>query len=161
MTSDATDLRILRELVRDPRLSVSELAERVGVARNTAQSRLDRLHRSGVLGNNDRGVDITALGFVVSAVVGISVRHTEIEQTIAALDGIPQVLLVEEVAGSTVDLLVRVACRSTEDLQQVVHALLLSPGVVSTATQVVLKTRTRYRVSALLDHLSTMPTPET
>jgi DNA-binding Lrp family transcriptional regulator len=160
VTADNVDLRLLAELVRDPRLSVSELSERIGVARNTAQSRLDRLQRSGVLGANDRGVDLAGLGFVVSAVVGVSVRHAEIEDTIAALTKNPQVLLVEEVAGSTVDLHVRVACRSTEDLQQVVHDLLSAPGVVSTATQVVLKTRVPFRVAALLEHLSSSPTPE-
>jgi DNA-binding Lrp family transcriptional regulator len=158
-TPDAVDVRILQSLVADPRLTVSELAERAGVVRNTAQARLDRLHREGVLGDNDRGVDLRALGYVVSAIVAIQLRHAEIEQACAALELNPAVLLVEEVAGSTGDLLVRVACRSTDDLQQVVHSLLQTPGVVSTVTQVVLKTRVPFRVSRLLDELSTEPTP--
>ena len=152
---DAVDARILQELVVDPRLTVSELAERVGVARNTAQARLDRLHREGVLGRNDRGVDIRELGFSVSAVVAIQLRHAEIEEACAALEQNPAVLLVEEVAGSNGDLLARVACRSTDDLQRVVHTLLSTPGVVSTTTQVVLKTRVPFRVGPLLSGLST------
>jgi DNA-binding Lrp family transcriptional regulator len=151
---DDVDLALLRALVEDPRLTVSELAERAGVVRNTAQSRLDRLHRDGVLGRNDRGVDIRALGYSVSAVVAISLRHAEIEQACAALEQNPAVLLVEEVAGSNGDLLVRVACRSTDDLQQVVHTLLSTPGVVSTTTQVVLKTRVPFRVAPLLRAMS-------
>jgi DNA-binding Lrp family transcriptional regulator len=155
LTPDAVDVRILQALVAEPRLTVSELAERAGVVRNTAQARLERLHREGVLGRNDRGVDIRALGFNISAVVAISLRHAEIEQACAALEDNPAVLLVEEVAGATGDLLVRVACRSTDDLQQVVHSLLSTPGVVSTTTQVVLKTRVPFRVGPLLDGLST------
>lgn len=154
---DAIDVRILQALVVDPRLTISELAERAGVVRNTAQARLERLHREGVLGSNDRGVDLRALGYVVQAVVAISLRHAEIEQACAALADNPSVLLVEEVAGSTGDLLVRVACGSTDDLQQVVHSLLQTPGVVSTTTQVVLKTRTPFRVAPLLDKLITKP----
>lgn len=150
LSPDPVDLAILRELVADPRLTVSELAERAGVVRNTAQARLDRLHRLGVLGGNDRGVDLRALGYLVSAVVSISLRHAEIEQACEALERNPSVLLVEEVAGSSGDLLVRVACRSTDDLQRVVHSLLSTPGVVSTTTQVVLKTRVPYRVGLLL-----------
>ena len=150
-TPDAVDVRILQALVADPRVTVSELAERAGVVRNTAQARLERLHREGVLGDNDRGVELRALGYVVSAIVAISLRQAEIEQACAALELNPAVLLVEEVAGSTGDLLVRVACRSTDDLQQVVHSLLLTPGVVSTTTQVVLKTRVPFRVLPLLD----------
>lgn len=152
-TPDAVDVRILQALVVDPRLTVSELAERAGVVRNTAQARLDRLHREGVLGANDRGVDIRELGYNVSAVVSINLRHSEIEEACAALERNPAVLLVEEVAGAAGDLLVRVACRSTDDLQQVVHSLLSTPGVVSTTTQVVLKTRVPYRVTPLLSPL--------
>ncbi len=152
-TPDAVDVRILQALVADPRLTVSELAERAGVVRNTAQARLERLHREGVLGSNDRGVDLRELGLTVAAVVAISLRHAEIEQACEALAQNPYVLLVEEVAGSTGDLLVRVACRSTDDLQEVVHTLLSTPGVVSTTTQVVLKTRVPYRVAPMLGRL--------
>ena len=41
----------------------------------------------------------------------------------------------------------------TDDLQAVVHSLLSTPGVVSTTTQVVLKTRVPFRVAPLLQHL--------
>ncbi len=156
-TPDAVDVRILQALVADPRLTVSELAERAGVVRNTAQARLDKLQREGVLGSNDRGVDLRALGFSVSAIVAISLRHAEIEDACAALEANPAVLLVEEVAGSTGDLLVRVACTSTDDLQQVVHSILSTPGVVSTTTQVVLKTRVPWRVTGLLGQLAEHP----
>lgn len=150
-TPDEVDLRILRVLVTEPRLPVSQLAERVGVVRNTAQARLERLIREGVLEDNDRGVDLRLLGYTVSAVVSIALRHAEIEQAVAALERNPSVLIVEEVAGASGDLLVRVACRSTDELQTTIHSLLSTPGVVSTATQVVLKTRVPYRVRLLLD----------
>lgn len=150
---DAVDVRILRALVADPRLTVSELAERAGVVRNTAQARLERLHKAGVLGANDRAVDVRALGFTVSAIVAIQLRHSEMEQCVAALAENPSVLLVEEVAGSTGDLVCKVVATSTDDLQRVVHTILETPGVVTTTTQVVLKTRVAYRVSRLLGDL--------
>jgi DNA-binding Lrp family transcriptional regulator len=153
-TPDAVDVRLLQALVEEPRLTVSQLAERAGVVRNTAQSRLDRFHRLGVLGRNERSVELAALGFTVAAVVSLSIRHAEIEDTIAALERNPAVLMVEEVAGSSGDLLIRVACRSTDDLQAVIHSLLSTPGVVSTTTQVVLKTRVPYRVSPVLGRLA-------
>ena len=130
-TPDAIDLRLLRELVADPRLPVSELAVRAGVVRNTAQARLERLTREGVLGRNERHVDLRALGFAVSAVVSITVRHSEIDLAVQTLAGNRAVLQVDEVAGASGDLLVRVACRSTDELQKVVHSLLSTPGVVS------------------------------
>ncbi|MCU1565465.1 MAG: Lrp/AsnC family transcriptional regulator, partial [Pseudarthrobacter sp.] len=45
---DPTDLKILLELIRDPRIQIGELSDSLGVARNTAQSRVRRLLRAGV-----------------------------------------------------------------------------------------------------------------
>ena len=47
-TPDAVDARILQALVAEPRITVSELAERAGVVRNTAQARLERHPAEGV-----------------------------------------------------------------------------------------------------------------
>ena len=151
---DRTDARILQELARSPRLTVSELAERVGVARNTAQARLERLHDAGVLGANDRGVALKPLGFAVSAVIAIDIDHKVMDETVASLERNSSVLQVEEIAGGTGDLLVRVAARDTEDLQEVVHTVLVTPGVVRTNTMVVLKARVPYRVAPLLEQLA-------
>ena len=142
LTPDPVDLRLLRELVADPRLPVSELAARAGVVRNTAQARLERLTRDGVLGRNERHVDLRALGFAVSARSSRSPSGTPRSTwRWRPWPSNPAVLQVDEVAGASGDLLVRVACRSTDELQKVVHSLLSTPGVVSTATQVVLSTR--------------------
>lgn len=46
---DPMDLRILLELIKDPRIQIAELSDTLGIARNTAQSRVKRLLRSGVL----------------------------------------------------------------------------------------------------------------
>ena len=51
MTSaiDALDARLIRALAEAPRTGVLELARRLRVARGTAQSRLDKLQRRGVV----------------------------------------------------------------------------------------------------------------
>ena len=149
---DRTDVTLLQALVREPRLTVSELAERAGCARNTAQARLDRLHAAGVLGDNERGVALRPLGFSVSAVVVVQIEHHALDQVIAALEHNANVIEVEETVGAG-DLLVRVTARDTDDLQRVVHSLLGTPGVERTQTSVVLKARVPYRVTPLLEEL--------
>lgn len=42
VTLDATDARLLRELVANPRATGVELAARLGLSRNTVQARLAR-----------------------------------------------------------------------------------------------------------------------
>jgi DNA-binding Lrp family transcriptional regulator len=152
--ADPIDLRVLGCLVCDPRMSVSQVAERVGIARTTAQSRLDRLHDRGVLGRNDRGLDLAGLGLTVTANIAVEVDHAQIAAAVQAMEGIPFVLLVEEVAGPSGDLLLRVATRSNEHLQEVVHAVLSCPGVQRTITSVVLATHVRYRAQPLLERLA-------
>lgn len=151
---DGVDVRLLLALVEDPRLSVSQLAEQCGVSRNTAQARLDRLTRAGVLGHNDRGVALRPMGFSVSAVVQVEVEHARLEETIAALAENASVVQVEEIAGAGADLLVRIAARDTDDLQRVVHSLLGTPGIQRTTTMVVLAARVPYRVAPLLAGLT-------
>src|SRR5690242_8928877 len=96
---DELDLKLLLELVRDPRIQIGELGETLGVARNTAQSRIRRLLRSGILRDGGREVDLEALGYDVLAFVTIEVNHRELDGVIAALRTLPQCLEVYEISG--------------------------------------------------------------
>ena len=58
---DATDARLLLALGEDPRASVMALSQRLGLARNTVQSRLARLESNGVLGPLDQRFEIGLL----------------------------------------------------------------------------------------------------
>ena len=52
---DATDARILLRLADQPRATTMALADEVGIARNTAQTRLARLERGGALPRSNAG----------------------------------------------------------------------------------------------------------
>jgi DNA-binding Lrp family transcriptional regulator len=64
---DALDARLLRELDAEPRMGVLELSRRLGVARATAQARLDRLVKRGVIASFAPRVEPDALGYTVTA----------------------------------------------------------------------------------------------
>src|SRR6478735_5279359 len=81
-TLDPTDLKILLELIRDPRVQIGELSEKLGIARNTAQSRVRRMLRSGILHDGGREIDLEAVGYDVVAFVTIEVTHRELEGVI-------------------------------------------------------------------------------
>ncbi|MFE3022789.1 Lrp/AsnC family transcriptional regulator, partial [Nocardia tengchongensis] len=46
---DGLDSALLRELAADPRVPILELAQRLGIARNTVQARMKRLEAAGVV----------------------------------------------------------------------------------------------------------------
>ncbi|MBJ2120616.1 Lrp/AsnC family transcriptional regulator [Arthrobacter sp. MSA 4-2] len=150
---DALDLRLLLELVRDPRAQISELSETLGIARNTAQTRIRRLLRAGTLRASGRELDLEALGYDVVAFVTIEVSHRELDGVIAALRKLSQVLEVHEISGRG-DVWCRVAATDTHHLQSGLRSILRIKGVIRTETVLALHEHIPYRTEPLLQRLT-------
>jgi len=150
---DPTDLKILLALIRDPRVQIGEISEALGIARNTAQSRVRRLLRAGVLRPGGREVDLEAVGYDVVAFVTIEVSHRELDGVVAALRLIPQVLEVHEISGRG-DVWCRVVATDTHNLQASLRQVLRIKGVIRTETVLALHTHIPYRTEPLISGLS-------
>jgi DNA-binding Lrp family transcriptional regulator len=146
---DAVDRALLRELIADPRLPVIELAKRVGVVRATAASRLDRLTRRGVIGPGGICRDVAALGYSLTAYVGLQIRQGHGPEVRNWLEGFPEVLEIHTTAG-TVDVMCQIAAKSSPELQTTIDRILSQPAIVRSTTSVVLSTPMQYRVLPLL-----------
>ncbi|WP_434993555.1 Lrp/AsnC family transcriptional regulator [Arthrobacter sp. Ld5] len=153
---DNLDLRLLLALVRDPRAQVSELSELLGVARNTAQTRLRRLLRAGTLRRSGRELDLEALGYDVVAFITIEVSHRELDGVIAGLRTLSQVLEVHEISGRG-DVWCRVAATDTHNLQAALRSVLRIRGVIRTETVLALHEHIPYRTEPLLERLAQRP----
>ncbi|WP_166347491.1 Lrp/AsnC family transcriptional regulator [Phytoactinopolyspora limicola] len=68
---DAANRRVLDELAGDPRLSMSELARRVGMSAPAVRERVARLEETGVIRGYRLDVDPAALGLPVAAWVRV------------------------------------------------------------------------------------------
>src|SRR5690606_3626107 len=108
-----------------------------GVARNTVQARLDRLHADGVVAGYGPVVRVSGLGYGVLAFVTLQIAQGTGEQVVAGLGAIPEVLEVHKLTGPN-DLLCRVATRSNEDLERVIEQILALPGITRTSTNLAL-----------------------
>lgn len=146
---DVTDRRILLALDQDPRLPVMVLAQKLGLARGTVQSRLERMAASGALRPNSSRVLPAALGRGVAASVSAELDQSHLEEAIAALRNIPEVLECHAPAGET-DLLIRVVAKSPDDLYRVSEEIRLCPGIVRTSTSMFLREVIPYRTTGLL-----------
>ena len=148
---DEMDLKILLALIKEPRIQVSDLADEVGVARNTAQSRLRRLQRWEILRSGGSDVDLGALGYDVLAFVTLEVNHRDLDSVITALRQIPNVLEIHETSGRG-DLWVRLIATDTHQLQSALRQILRIKGVTRSETTFALHTHMSYRASPLLEH---------
>ncbi|GAB4099958.1 Lrp/AsnC family transcriptional regulator [Sinomonas halotolerans] len=146
---DATDLRLVLALVEDPRAQVAQLAERLGVARNTVQSRLRRLERANVLRGSGREVDLAAIGYDVVAFITLEVVHRELDAVVSGLRLLPQVLEAYETSGRG-DIWCRLVATDTHQLQTSLRAVLRIRGVIRSETSLALHAHIPYRTAALV-----------
>ncbi|MGH9055040.1 MAG: Lrp/AsnC family transcriptional regulator [Acidimicrobiales bacterium] len=137
---DGIDERLLAVLASLPRAGMLQVAREVGVARNTAQARLDRLLTAGVVTGFGPELDLRRVGFAVSAFVAVEIAQGRSGAVDEHLEAIPEVLAAYMTTGPY-DLLCRVVARDNDHLGQVIARILDVPGVTRTTTSLILATR--------------------
>ena len=100
---DGYDRAILRVMATDGRISVTELAARIGLTKSPTQARLRRLEDSGVITGYRASVDPIRVGLAHVAFVEIRLTDTR-EKALAAFNAavrrIPEVEQCHMIAGS-------------------------------------------------------------
>jgi DNA-binding Lrp family transcriptional regulator len=146
---DATDGRLLALLHAEPRLSIMELARRAGVARGTAQARLDRLVARGIVRGFGPEVDPPSLGYPVLAFTTLEIVQAGLDELVEHLSAIPEVLEAHTITGPG-DLLCRIVAHSNDHLQQVIGAVLSGPSISRASTHIALSTPILLRTAPLV-----------
>ncbi|ROO85512.1 DNA-binding Lrp family transcriptional regulator [Actinocorallia herbida] len=147
---DSLDAKILLALDDDPDATVLALAARLGIARNTLTSRLQRMRQSGAVRDYARRVDPALLGRPLLAFVSIELSQHSAQGAIEALRAIPEVIEMHSTTGDA-DLLVKVVARDTADLHRLTGEIVLAPGVVRTGTVISLTEEMPLRLRALIE----------
>lgn len=131
---DSTDLRLLAALRDDPRASHAVLARRVGIARGTVYSRLDRLVNEGVIVGYGPDIDAVSAGLGVLAFTTLEIRQGSHDATTAALATIVEVVEIHTITGHG-DLLCRIVARSNDHLHDVLQRITAIATVARSETQ--------------------------
>ena len=147
---DHLDARILQTLHAEPRIGMLELARRLGVARGTAQARMDKMSDRGVITGFGPDISLDALGFGVTAFTTIEVLQGRSAELIEPLRDVPEVIEVHSIAGDG-DLLLRIAARSNKHLMDVLEQILASDHIARSSTAIVLSTQIPARHMPLVD----------
>lgn len=147
---DALDGRLIELFTAEPRIGVLEASRRLGVARGTAQARLDRLVRHGVIAGLGPEIDPAALGYGVTAFVTLEIRQVGGHDPVAErLMPIPEVIEVHTITGPG-DMLCRVVARSNQDLQRVIDQIVDVAGVQRASSVISLATPVPHRTLPLV-----------
>ena len=139
---DDIDRAILAELQSDGRLTVTELAERIGLSLSPCHRRLRALEASGAISGYHARLDAHALGLTFEALVFVTMRSADRETLTAfeaAVAGIPHVLQAQRLFGDP-DYLLRVITRDQAAFQQLYDEHLSPlPGVQRLTSTLIMK----------------------
>ncbi len=133
---DATDRRLLRELQRDGKASVQDLAERCGLSTSPAWRRIRRLEEAGIIKGYAALLSARKIGLKTRAYVHVSlIDHTE--TSIRIFDDFvareEQVVECCSITG-TEDYLLKVVATDPEALEHFLMKKILGLGIVRNST---------------------------
>jgi len=139
MRLDETDVKILKALTLDARLSSRQIAKQCGVSIGTVLSRIKKMEQKGIIKGYSALLEHEKLGYELTVVSEITVskgRLLEMENEIARL---PNVCCVYDVTG-LIDAIIVAKFKDREELGKFTKRLLAMPYVERTNTHVVLTT---------------------
>ena len=139
---DAFDHAILRELRRDGRATLAEIAERVGLSPSPVARRMRMLEQAGVIAGYAAQVDEAALGRGFSVFVSVKLDR-QVDEALArfeaAVAGFPEVVDCWLMTGNR-DYLMRVATAGLPEFETfLVGRLTKVPGVASIESSIPLR----------------------
>lgn len=137
---DETDHRLIAELRRDGRASLSDLATRLDISRATVRTRMERLMSRGEIAGFTvlTRSDVSAAPVRALMMVGIEGRGAE--RIMARLSGLPAVLAIHTTNGKW-DLIVELGTQTLADLDEVLFRIRALDGITTSETNLLLGTR--------------------
>ena len=130
---DAHDTRILDELQRDARLTMSELGRRVHLSQPAVTERVRKLEAAGVITGYQARVDLGALGYGIRAIVRVG--RTDAARMGKAVAQTPEVVNAWNVTGED-SWILEIAVIDVAHLDAVVSRFCL---LAETSTSIILK----------------------
>ncbi len=139
---DSFDKAILRVMVAEGRISITELAARIGLSKSPTQARLRRLERDGVISGYRALVDPIRLGLDHVSFVEVSLtdtRESALAEFNAAVKKIPEIEQVHLIAGNF-DYLMKIRTQNMQDYRRVLaDEISTLPHVSKTSTYVAME----------------------
>ncbi|MEZ3144243.1 Lrp/AsnC family transcriptional regulator [Halobaculum sp. MBLA0143] len=137
---DETDREILRLLQADARTPFSEIAREIDMSSATVHERVSRLEEAGVIQGYHADVDPSAVGYGVSALVGLRVEQGHEDESLSRLRDVDGVREIHLTTGEW-DVVMRVFAENTDGLRDLMFEEIAdTEGFDRSQTMVVLGT---------------------
>jgi Lrp/AsnC family transcriptional regulator for asnA, asnC and gidA len=135
---DDLDKEILKMFAKNSRLSIRELARRLGVPHTTVRERVRRLEKDGIIQGYTVRIDYKRLGYMVTALILANVIGRRIVDVEEWLSSQPNVLAVYDITGEY-DIALLASFRDIDELDSFVKEVLKNPWIKQTRTSIVFR----------------------
>jgi DNA-binding Lrp family transcriptional regulator len=136
---DETDRQILNLLGENARLPVADLARATGLARTTAQARLERLEARGIIEGYTLRLGAKAAPALKASIL-LQIEPVKGPAIFKRLKSLDEVMAVHTTSGRF-DVLVDVAAPTTQALDTVIDTIISGGGVIRSESLVHLTTK--------------------
>src|ERR1700739_135975 len=131
---DAVNLRVLEELQRDPRLTMSELGRRIGMSSPAVTERVRRLEEAGVIRGYRLELNPAALGLPIMAYIRIRPNPGQLPRIAELAQQIPEVVECHRVTGEDCFIL-KVYIPAIDQLDRLLDSFLLYGSTTTSIIQ--------------------------
>ena len=131
---DPVNVRLLDELSRNPRITMSELARRLGMSSPAVTDRVQRLEASGIITGYRVDLDPRALGWPVAAFVRIRPGPGQLTRIAELAQNTPEVVECHRITGEDCFLL-KVFVTEIDKLEDVLDRFLMYGQTTSSIVQ--------------------------
>ena len=120
---DATDAEIIRALTDNARMSMRDLADRVGMSAPSVTERVRRLEEAGIIRGYTLDIDMAALGYPLQAIVRIRPLPGQMHVVERMIEAIPEFIECDKVTGEDC-FVARLCLRAIGDLDDILSGIL-------------------------------------
>jgi Lrp/AsnC family leucine-responsive transcriptional regulator len=120
---DETDARILSALIDNARISLADLARKIGLSSPSISERIKRLEEAGVIGGYTVKINPEALGLPLSAWLRIRPIPGQLQKVVEILRDLSEIVECDRITGEDC-FIARAHVRSVEDLETLIDKII-------------------------------------
>ena len=136
---DKTDIKILKNLLVDARLSSRQMALKLGMSTVTILTRIKKMEKEKIVKGYTAIIDHEKLGYDLTAIIEIFTKKGKMVEIENELSSLENVCAVYDVTGES-DTVVVAKFKNRDELSKFVKTISSKPNVDKTVTNIVLST---------------------
>jgi len=125
---DEIDVKILRELIKDARAKLKDIAKKCDVSSTTIMNRIKRLKTTGVITGAVQYIDMSRLGYMQPATIGISLNYSQESQVVKLIRERAKVIMFDQSVGKT-DLSIFCVAKNIKELDDLKQLIKKQPQI--------------------------------